>query len=161
MKTNAARTLDRLGISYEIRTYDAGEERLGAGAAAAALGLPPGQVFKTLVARTDRREVVLGCVPGDADLDLKALGAATGGKRADLVPLKEVQPLTGYVRGGVSPIGSRRRIPLYLDESSEDWDRISVSAGVRGAQLLVAGADLIRAVDGTLCRVAKRVKGQR
>lgn len=156
MKTNAARTLDRLGISYDIRTYEVDEAHLGAEIAAQKLGLPPEQVFKTLVARTGRRDVVLACIPGNAELDLKALGAAAGGKKAELVALKEVQPLTGYVRGGVSPIGARRSYPLFLDRASEAFPTISVSAGLRGVQMLVAPADLARAVNATVCDIVKK-----
>lgn len=155
MKTNAARTLDRLGIPYDIRTYEVDEAHLGAEIAARKLGLPPEQVFKTLVARTGRRDVVLACIPGNAELDLKALGAAAGGKKAELVALKEVQPLTGYVRGGVSPIGARRSYPLFLDRTSEAFPTISVSAGLRGVQMLVAPADLARAVNATVCDICR------
>lgn len=156
-KTNAARILDRLGIPYEIRTYDVDEGNLGAEIAAAKLGLPPEQVFKTLVARTDRRQVVLACIPASAELDLKALGAAAGGKRADMVPLPQVQPLTGYVRGGVSPLGTRKPYPVILDRSAERWPAISVSAGVRGCQILLAPADLARASGATFCEIARKV----
>ena len=156
MKTNAARILDRLRISYEVRTYDVDKEHLGAAAVAEKLGLPPEQVFKTLVARVSPRDVVLACIPGTAELDLKALGAAAGGKRADMVPLNEVQPLTGYIRGGVSPLGAKRSPRVFLDRSAEGWPAISISAGVRGCQILIAPQDLVRAVDATLCDISKR-----
>ncbi|MCZ6632798.1 MAG: Cys-tRNA(Pro) deacylase [bacterium] len=148
-KTNAARILDRLKIPYEIRTYDVDETDLSAEAAAIKLGLPPEQVFKTLVAKTDRKEVVLACIPGSAELDLKALGAATGAKRSNLVPVKDVQALTGYIRGGVSPLGTRKPYSLFLDRTAETWETISVSAGLRGIQLLIAPQDLIRATNAT------------
>lgn len=157
MKTNAARLLDRLRVSYEIRTYDVDETHLGAAAAAEKLGLPPERVFKTLVARVSGRDVVLACIPATAELDLKALGAAAGAKRADMVPLNEVQPLTGYIRGGVSPLGARRSPPVFLDRSAEAWPAISVSAGVRGCQILIAPQDLIRAANATLCDIAKKL----
>ncbi len=155
MKTNAARILDRLKISYEVRTYEADENNLGAEIAAAKLGLPAEQVFKTLVVRTDLKQVVLACIPASAELDLKTLGAAAGGKRAEMVPLQEVQPLTGYIRGGVSPLGTRKPLPVYLDHSAQGWPTISVSAGIRGCQLLVAPKDLVRAANATVCEIAR------
>ena len=155
MKTNAARILDRLGIPYVIRTYPVDENRMGAVAAAEKLGLPAQQVFKTLVARVPKVDVVLACVPGGADLDLKALGAAAGGKRAELVPIDEIRGITGYIRGGVSPIGTRRTLPVYLDSSARDWPVISISAGIRGCQILIAPQDLVRAVGATVGEIAK------
>ena len=154
-KTNAARILDRLKIAYEILTYEVDEADLSAESVAAKLGLPPEQVFKTLVARTHRNEVVLACIPGPDELSLKALGAAAGAKRADLVPVKDVQPLTGYVRGGVSPLGTRKAYRLFLDPAAENCDRISVSAGLRGVQIFIAPADLVRALHATVCTIVK------
>jgi Cys-tRNA(Pro)/Cys-tRNA(Cys) deacylase len=158
MKTNAARILDRLRIPYEIRTYDVDEENMGAKAAAEKLGLPPDQVFKTLVARTDRKSVVLACLPGTAELDLKALGAAAGGKRADMVPLQEIQPLTGYIRGGVSPIGTRRPYPVFLDQTAQSRPTISISAGIRGCQILLAPQNLVKAVNASICAISKHTE---
>jgi Cys-tRNA(Pro)/Cys-tRNA(Cys) deacylase len=143
-KTNAARLLDRAGVRYDLREYAVDENDLSALHVAEAIGLPPAQVFKTLVAHGDRTGVLLACIPGDAELDLKALAAASGNKKTELVALKDVLPLTGYVRGGVSPLGARKSYPLYLDSSAELWPVISVSAGVRGLQMLVAPADLMR-----------------
>ena len=156
-KTNAARILDRLKIPYEIRTYEVEETDLSAEATAIKLGLPSEQVFKTLVARTDRKEVVLACIPGSAELDLKALGAATGAKRSKLVPVKDVQALTGSIRGGVSPLGTRKSYALFLDRTAETWETISISAGLRGVQLLVAPQDLIRATNATSGNFTKPV----
>jgi Cys-tRNA(Pro)/Cys-tRNA(Cys) deacylase len=146
MKTNAARLLDSLGIRYELREYQVDPDDLSAQAVARKVGLPPEQVFKTLVARGDRQGVCLAVVPGDAKLDLKALARLSGDRKVETVPLKEVQPLTGYVRGGVTALAGKKDYPVYADETVELFDRISISAGVRGAQILLAPADFLRAV---------------
>lgn len=151
MKTNAARILDGLGIAYELRSYEVDLEDLSATSVAAKIGLPAEQVFKTLVARGDRGGVVLAVVPGDATLDLKALARATGDRRAELVALKEVTPLTGYVRGGVTALACKKDYPVYLDETAILFDVISVSSGTRGLQLLLKPDDYARAVRATLC----------
>lgn len=150
MKTNAARILDSLGISYELREYDVGDEHAPADVVAQKVGLPPEQVFKTLVARGDRKGVCFAVVPATGSLDLKALARLTGDRKIDTVPLKEVTPLTGYVRGGVTALGAKKDYPVFADETLEICDLISVSAGVRGTQILLAPADYIRAVKATL-----------
>jgi len=155
MKTNAARILDRAGIAYELREYAVDESDLSAPHVAAAIGLPAEQVFKTLVARGDRSGVVLAVIPASAELDLKGLAAASANKSIDLVPLKEVLPLTGYIRGGVSPVGTRKPYPVFVDETAELWDRIAVSAGRRGRQLLLAPAGLIRITEAKVCAIAE------
>lgn len=149
MKTNAARLLDALGVAYEIREYEVDENDLSAESVARKVGLPPEQVFKTLVARGDRHGVCFAVVPGNAQLDLKALARLTGDRKVDTVPLKDVQPLTGYIRGGVTVLGAKKAYPVYADETIELFDVVSVSAGVRGAQLLVAPADYLRATGAT------------
>ena len=154
-KTNAARILDRAGIAYELLEYAVDQSDLSAPHVAAAVGLPPEQVFKTLVARGDRSGVVLAVIPASAELGLKALAAASGNKNIDLVPLKEVLVLTGYIRGGVSPIGTRKPYPVFLDETAELWDQIAVSAGRRGCQLLLAPADLIRITEAKVCAIGE------
>jgi len=146
-KTNAARLLDQAGVHYELREYPVDEEDLSAPHVAEAIGMPPGQVFKTLVARGDRTGVLLACIPADTELDLKALAAASGNRKVELVPVKEVLGLTGYIRGGVSPFGARKAYPTFLDETADLWDVISVSAGVRGCQMLVAPDDVARLTD--------------
>jgi Cys-tRNA(Pro)/Cys-tRNA(Cys) deacylase len=146
MKTNAARLLDSLGISYELRDYELNPEDLRAESVARKVGIPPEQVFKTLVARGDRLGVLLAVVPGDAELDLKALARLSGDRKVDTVPLKEVQPLTGYIRGGVTVFGARKDYPVFVDETLELFDVISVSAGVRGTQILLAPGDYLRAL---------------
>jgi Cys-tRNA(Pro)/Cys-tRNA(Cys) deacylase len=149
MKTNAARLLDKLGIPYELRAYPCGDEHLTAVQVAAAIGLPPAQVFKTLVARGDRSGVLFAVVPGDRELDLKALAKLSGNRKCETVALKEVQPLTGYVRGGTTALASKRDYPTFVDASISSFDRISVSAGVRGTQLLLAPADYLRATHAS------------
>ena len=148
MKTNAARLLDTLGIAYTLREYDFDPEDLSAETVAAKVGLPAEQVFKTLVARGDRGGVLLAVVPGNAELDLKALARLSGDRKVDTVPLKELQPLTGYIRGGVTALGGKKDYPVYVDETLELFDVVSVSAGVRGTQLLLAPADYLRVTKG-------------
>lgn len=155
MKTNAARILDKMGISYRLSEYEVDESDLSAENVADKIGMPPEQVFKTLVARGDKTGILLACIPGSAELDLKALAAASGNKKVDMVPLKEVQPLTGYIRGGVSPVGTKKPYPVYLDASVTAWTAIAVSAGIRGCQLLIAPADLIRAVSGRASAISR------
>ena len=145
MKTNAARILDALGIRYELREYEVDEENLSAESVARKVGLPPEQVFKTLVCRGDRSGVLFAVVPAGAELDFKAAARLSGDGSVEMVALREVQPLTGYIRGGVTVPGARKDYPAYADETIELFDVISVSAGVRGTQLLLAPSDYLRA----------------
>ncbi len=154
MKTNAARILDGLKIAYELREYEADPDDLAAESVAEKVGFPPEQVFKTLVARGDRNGVCMAVIPGNYELDLKALANATGDRKIHLVPLKEVQPLTGYIRGGVTALGAKKDFPVFLDETAEIFDVISVSAGVRGTQILIAPPDYIRAVRATVAAIS-------
>ena len=154
-KTNAARILDAAGIHYELRSYQVDEDDLSAPLVAEKIGMPPEQVFKTLVARGDRNGVLMACIPANTELDLKAVATASGNKKVELVAVKEVLGLTGYIRGGVSPVGTRKPYPFYLDETADLWDVISVSAGVRGTQMLLAPDDLVRVTEGTRCAIAK------
>ncbi|MCY2992513.1 MAG: Cys-tRNA(Pro) deacylase [Planctomycetota bacterium] len=149
MKTNAARILDRLDIPYELRDYEVDPQDLSAEKVAAKIGLPPEQVFKTLVVRGDRHGVVLAVVPGNAELDPKALARLTGDRSTELVPLKDVQPLTGYLRGGVTALGGKKDYPVFVDETLILFDQIAVSAGVRGTQLLLTPEDYLRATQAT------------
>jgi Cys-tRNA(Pro)/Cys-tRNA(Cys) deacylase len=155
VKTNAARILDGLGIRYELRDYAVDEEDLSAETVARKVGLPPEQVFKTLVARGDRTGVLLAAVPGNAQLDLKALARVAGDRKADTVPLKEVQPLTGYVRGGVTALACKKDYPVFADETIELFEVVSVSAGVRGTQIVLAPADYLRATRARVGPIAK------
>ena len=154
-KTNAVRLLERMGIAHDLREYEVDPDDLAAESVALKIGLPAEQVFKTLVARGDRNGVCLAAIPGDAQLDLKALAKATGDRKVDTVPLKEVEPLTGYIRGGVTALGGKKDYPVYLDETAELFDMISVSAGRRGLQILIAPADYIRAVRAAVAGIAK------
>ena len=153
MKTNAARILDGLGIAYELRDYDVDPDDLGGETVARKIGLPPEQVWKTLVVRG--KAVYLAVVPVDAELDLKALARLTGDGRVEMVPLKEVQPLTGYIRGGVTAIGTKKSYPVFVDEMIELYDRVAVSAGVRGTQILLRPADYLRATNATVGPIAR------
>ena len=155
MKTNAARLLDSLGISYEVREYNVDPEDLAAESVARKVGLPPEQVFKTLVARGDKHGVCFAVVPGDQQLDLKALAHLTGDKKIDTVPLKDVQPLTGYIRGGVTALAAKKPYPVFADETIELFDVISISSGMRGAQLILAPADYLRATNAKVGPIAK------
>lgn len=146
MKTNAARLLDAIGISYELRDYEVDPDDLRAETVAGKIGLPAEQVFKTLVARGDRSGILMAVVAGDAELDPKALARLSGDRKVDTVSLKEVQPLTGYLRGGVTVFGARKDYPVFVDETLELFDVVSVSAGVRGTQILISPSDYLRAL---------------
>ena len=161
-KTNAARLLDQLGIKYELREYEVDPEDLAAETVAAKIGFPPEQVFKTLVARPagskNPHSACMAVIPGDQELDLKALATAAGEKKMDLVPVKELQALTGYIRGGVTALGSKREFPVFVDELIELFDLVSISAGIRGMQILLAPADYLRATKGTIAALAQPKK---
>ena len=154
-KTNAARLLDTLGIPYELRTYEVDPDDLTAISVARKIGLPPEQVFKTLLAHTNTGEHVFAVIPGDVELDLKKLAHAAKAKKTELASLKEVEPLTGYIRGGVTVMGAKKQFPAFADETIELFDQISVSAGQRGLQLLLAPSDYLRAADATLADLTK------
>ncbi|SIO44139.1 Cys-tRNA(Pro)/Cys-tRNA(Cys) deacylase [Singulisphaera sp. GP187] len=155
VKTNAVRLLERQGIGFELREYEFDPEDLAAETVARKVGLPPEQVFKTLVARGDKHGVCLAVVPGDAQLDLKALAKATGDKKVETVPLKEVEPLTGYIRGGVTALACKKNYPVFVDETAQLFDLISISAGIRGLQIVLAPDDYIRFVGATVAPIAK------
>jgi Cys-tRNA(Pro)/Cys-tRNA(Cys) deacylase len=155
VKTNAARALDSLGIMYELRDYKVDPNDLAAESVAAKIGLPPEEVFKTLVMRGDRNGVCLAVVPGNAEVDEKALARLSGDRRVEMTPLKEVEGLTGYIRGGVTALAGKREYPVYVDETVELFDVISISAGVRGTQILLAPADYLRAVNATVGTIAR------
>ncbi len=154
-KTNAARLLDGLRISYELRPYEVDPDDLAAISVAKKIGMPPEQVFKTLLAHTNAGEHVFAVIPGDAELDLKKLAHAAGAKKAELASLKEVEPLTGYIRGGVTVMAAKKPFPAFADETIELFDVISVSAGQRGLQLILSPADYLRASESTLADLTK------
>ena len=154
MMTNAARLLQRMGIAFELRDYGVDETNLSAENVATQIGLPLDQVWKTLVARGDRTGVLFAVIAGSATLDLKALAKLSDNRSVATVALKEVQPLTGYLRGGVTALGSKKDYPVFVDEMIALFDVVAVSAGVRGTQMLLAPADYLRATRATVGPIA-------
>ena len=154
-KTNAARLLDSLSITYELRAYEVDPGDLTAISVARKIGLPPEQVLKTLLTHTNTGDYLFAVIPGDAELDLKKLAHAAGAKKAELASLKDVEPLTGYIRGGVTVMGAKKPFPAYTDETIELFDVISVSAGLRGLQLVLDPADYLRAAEATVADLTK------
>ena len=152
-KTNAARILDGLGIAYEIKTYAVDENDLSAVHVAQMSGLDIKTIFKTLVARGDKSGVIMAVIGGGDELDLKALAKASGNKSVEMIALKELLPLTGYVRGGCSPLGAKKNYPVYLDARATTLEKISISAGQRGMQIILSPQDLIRAVNATVAEL--------
>ena len=155
-KTNACRILDSLGIAYTLRDYQVDPDDLSAEAVAAKVGMPPEQVFKTLAVRGDRNGVSVAVIPGNFELDLKALAALTGDRKVELLPLKEVQSVTGYIRGGVTALGMKKDYPVFVDETMEVWDEVAVSAGVRGTQIVLSPAEYLRATSATIGEIARQ-----
>ena len=155
MKTNAIRILEGMKIPFEIREYEVDPEDLSAETVAAKVGLPAEQVFKTLIARGDRNGVCLAVIPGNCELDLKGLAKASGDRKVEVVGLKEVQPLTGYIRGGVTALGCKKDYPVYADETIELFEVISISAGARGVQLFMSPANYLRAVNASVNAIAR------
>jgi Cys-tRNA(Pro)/Cys-tRNA(Cys) deacylase len=155
MKTNAMRLLDAMGISYATRDYPADPDDLSAETVAAKLALPVEQVFKTLVVKGDRGGVCMAVIPGSDELDLKALAKMAGHRKVEMAPLSEVQPLTGYIRGGVTVLGAKKEYDVYLDETAYLWDTISISAGVRGTQILISPDDYIKVTKATIGAISR------
>jgi Cys-tRNA(Pro)/Cys-tRNA(Cys) deacylase len=155
MKTNAVRILDAQGVPYELRAYEVDPEDLAAESVAAKIGMPPEQVFKTLLTRGDRNGPCFAVIPGNYELDLKVLAKLSGNRKIELVPLKEVQPLTGYIRGGVTVLGAKKEFPVFVDETMELWDVVSVSAGMRGVQVLLAPADYLRVTKAVVGEIGR------
>lgn len=149
-KTNAARLLDQKKIPYELVAYEVDESDLSAGHVAALLGEPVEQVFKTILLRGDRTGLLVAVVPGDHEVDLKILAAVSGNKKVEPVAVKELLPLTGYIRGGCSPIGMKKHFPTFVHESATRYTHIHVSAGVRGLQLKMAPNDLVSIANAKL-----------
>jgi Cys-tRNA(Pro)/Cys-tRNA(Cys) deacylase len=145
MKTNGARFLESLGIPFELREYEVDPDDLSATTVAKKIGMPAEQVFKTLLTTDGAHGYVFAVIPGDAALDFKKLSRLAGWRKAEMAPLKDVQPLTGYIRGGVTVFGAKKPYPIYVDETAILFDRISVSAGTRGTQLILAPDDYLRA----------------
>jgi Cys-tRNA(Pro)/Cys-tRNA(Cys) deacylase len=155
VKTNACRILDALQIQYKTREYSVDPEDLSGETVAKKIGLPPEQVFKTLLCRVDAEPIVFAVLSVADELDFKKLAAAAGGRRAELVSIKEVQPLTGYIRGGVTVFGSKKSFPVFAEETIELFDTISISAGMRGIQILLSPADYVRAAEAQLADLVR------
>ena len=153
-KTNAMRQLDAAKVAYEPLTYTVDENDLSGTHIADQVGLPYGQVFKTIVTRGDKTGYLVFCIPCHKEIDLKAAAIATGNKKVEPVAVKELLGLTGYIRGGCSPIGMKKKFPTYFDKSAENEEKITVSAGVRGIQLLLKREDIVRFTNGVLCDIA-------
>jgi Cys-tRNA(Pro)/Cys-tRNA(Cys) deacylase len=147
MKTNGARFLESLGIPFELREYEVDPEDLSAITVARKIGMPAEQVFKTLLTNGGPGVYVFAVIPGDAELDFKKLARAASLRKAEMAPLKEVQPLTGYIRGGVTVFGAKKAYPVFVDETATLFDKISVSAGTRGTQLILSPDDYLRAAE--------------
>jgi Cys-tRNA(Pro)/Cys-tRNA(Cys) deacylase len=154
-KTNACRILDALGIPYELREYDVDPADLAAETVAAKIGMPPEQVFKTLAVRGDRFGVCVAVIPGNYELDFKRLAQLTGDRKIEMIQLKDVQGLTGYIRGGVTALGMKKDYPVFVDETMQLWDVVSVSAGQRGTQILLAPDDYAKATKGTYGEISR------
>lgn len=149
-KTNAARILDRLKIPYEIKTYAVDENDLSAVHVAETAGLDVATVFKTLVTRGDKTGILMAVIGGADEINLKNLARASGNKSVEMIALKELLPLTGYVRGGCSPLGAKKDYPVFLDTKAMSHEKISISAGMRGMQIILAPSDLVKATNATI-----------
>jgi len=156
-KTNAARILDKCNIPYELKEYTVDEADLSALNVAQKVDLPIEQVYKTLVARGDKTGVIVACIQGDHELHLKSLASLSGNKKVDVVSLKEVRPLTGYIRGGVSPIGMKKPYPVFIDLAINNHASIAVSAGLRGLQLFLSPIGLITATKAQLGDISTKL----
>lgn len=153
-KTNAARLLDKAGVAYRLIPYEFDENDLAAQHVADSLGQDIARVFKTLVLHGDRTGYVVCVVPGDSEVELKALAKVSGNKKVEMIPMKDLLGVTGYIRGGCSPVGMKKRFPTYFHSTALDFDTIYVSAGVRGLQLEIAPSDLISFVGASVADVA-------
>jgi Cys-tRNA(Pro)/Cys-tRNA(Cys) deacylase len=157
MKTNGARFLESLGIAFELREYEVDPDDLSAITVAKKIDMPPERVFKTLLTTGGPGAYVFAVIPGNAELDFKKLARAAGLRKAEMVPLKDVQPLTGYIRGGVTVFGAKKAYPVFADETAILFDRISVSAGTRGTQLILSPDDYLRAAGAQTADLTKFV----
>jgi Cys-tRNA(Pro)/Cys-tRNA(Cys) deacylase len=155
MKTNATRQLDKLGVPYTLRDYEVDLDDLSAPGVANKIGMPASQVFKTLVAKGDITGIVLAVIPGDKELDLKALARVSGNRKMEMAPLQQLQQLTGYVRGGVTALACKKAYPVYLDDSAGGFQHFAVSAGIRGTQIVLSPLDYCRAVGARLVAIAR------
>lgn len=152
-KTNAMRLLDQAGISYKAMEYEVDEDNLAGEHVAESIGIPPDQVFKTLVAKGEKRGFAVFCIPVNMELDLRKAALAIEDKKVEMLHVKDLHPTTGYIRGGCSPIGMKKKFPTYMDETAILFDEITVSAGIRGCQLCIPREKLIEFIDAVLCDV--------
>ena len=152
-KTNAARILDNLGIDYEIKTYEVDENNLSAVHVAETVGLDINSVFKTLVTRGDKSGIIMAVIGGADDLNLKALAKVSNNKSVEMIAMKELLPITGYIRGGCSPLGAKKDFPVYLDSKALLQEKISISAGQRGMQIILSPKDLVTAAHATVADI--------
>lgn len=152
-KTNAMRRLDAAKIKYEIKEYEVDENDLSGTHIAEQIGLPFEQVFKTLVAKGEKSGVVVFCIPVDKEIDLKKAAVVTGNKKLEMLHVKDLLGTTGYIRGGCSPIGMKKKFPTFIDESAMNFEEITVSAGIRGAQLLLNVDLLVKFVEAKICQI--------
>lgn len=155
MKTNAVRLLETLGVQYELREYEVDPNDLAAETVAAKIAMPPEQVFKTLLAHGDRHGLCFAVIPANTELDLKALASATGDRKMELVPVKELLGLTGYIRGGVTVLGAKKAFPVFADETIQLWDSISISAGVRGTQMILKPDDYVKVTQAVMADIER------
>ena len=152
-KTNAARILDKLGIEYEIKTYEVDEEDLSAVHVAETVGMDISKIFKTLVTRGDKTGIIMAVIGGADELNLKNLAKASGNKNVEMIALKELFPLTGYIRGGCSPLGAKKNYPVFIDSKALEQEKISISAGQRGMQIILSPKDLVNAANATVANL--------
>ena len=152
-KTNAMRILDKAKISYEPKTYLPDESDLSGIHVAQQIGLPPGQCFKTIVTKGDKTGPTVFCIPADREIDLKKAAKITGNKRIEPLHVKELPGLTGYVRGACSPLGMKKKFPTYIDVSCRNYEKITVSAGIKGCQLLIRTEEIISCISATVCEL--------
>lgn len=150
VKTNVMRLLDKAKIPYEAKEYPVDENDLSGSHAADLMGVDHGSMFKTLVLKGEKTGFLVCCIPVDGEVDLKKAAKAAGDKKVEMLPMKELLPTTGYIRGGCSPIGMKKRFPTYLDQSAMNYERIAVSAGMRGVQVILSPGDLGKYVDAKI-----------
>lgn len=155
IKTNVMRLLDQAGIAYKAMEYEVDENNLGGEHVAGLIDMPAEQVFKTLVAKGEKKGIVVFCIPVNLELNLKKAASVIGDKKIELLPVKDLLTTTGYIRGGCSPIGMKKRFPTYMDETAELYDEITVSAGVRGCQLCIPREALVEYIGASLCDIAE------
>lgn len=155
-KTNAMRILERAGVAYEVHLYRYDEQTFSAEDAAQQVGMAPETVFKTLLLHGDRSGYLFALIPAGAEVDLRSLASASGNKRVELTPQRNVQELTGYLRGAVTVLAAKHAYPVYVDETVELWPQVGISGGAHGLELVLAPADLLRVTGARLADIARQ-----